>query len=313
MTMKIMFMGTPEFACVSLRELVNNGYNVTSVVTTEDKPRGRGHKMTPPEVYAEAQSLGIENIYQPINLKKENFEEILNNESPDLIAVVAYGKLLPEYVINFPKYGCINVHGSLLPKYRGAAPMQWSLIDGEKETGITTMYMDKGLDTGDMLLKDVLPLTDEDDFGTVHDKLALMGARLLCETIDRAVKGDLVRIPQGDMTTHYAHMITREMTKINWSCTAREIFNLVRGLSPFPKAYCTLNGKPLKILKTAASDKVSDCACGTICAVSGDSFDVCCGDGSVLKVFEIQPDGKRVMTVSDYLKGNKLESGTVLE
>lgn len=311
--MKIMFMGTPEFACVSLRCLVNNGYNVTSVVTCEDKPRGRGHKMTPPEVYAEAKSLGIKNIYQPINLKRDSFEKILNDEAPDLIAVVAYGKLLPEYVINFPKYGCINVHGSLLPKYRGAAPMQWSLIDGEKETGITTMYMDKGLDTGDMLLKEVLPLSDDDDFGTVHDKLASMGARLLCETIDKAVKGELVRLPQGEATTHYAHMITREMTKIDWNRTAREIFNLVRGLSPFPKAYCILNGKPLKILKTSASDRVSDRACGTVCEVGGDFFDVCCGDGGVLRVFEIQPDGKRGMTVADYLKGNKLDIGTILE
>ena len=177
-------MGTPEFACNSLKALVEAGHNVTSVVTTEDKPRGRGHKLTHPDVYITAEKLGIRNIYQPKNLKKENFEEILTKEDPELIAVVAYGKLLPEYVINYPKYGCINVHGSLLPKYRGAAPMQWAIINGDSETGVTTMYMDTGLDTGDMLLKAVLPLSEEDNFGSVHDKLSLMGARLLVKTID---------------------------------------------------------------------------------------------------------------------------------
>ena len=311
--MKIMFMGTPEFACVSLKELVNRGYDVASVVTTEDKPRGRGHKMTPPDVYRAAEELGIKNIYQPLNLKKENFEQILLSEKPDLIAVVAYGKLLPEYVIDFPKYGCINVHGSLLPNYRGAAPMQWCLIDGEEETGITTMYMDKGLDTGDMLLKDTLKLTDDDNFGTVHDKLAVMGAKLLCETIDKIAGNAITRIPQGETTTHYAHMITREMTKINWNSSAREIFNLVRGLTPFPKAGCTMDGKGLKILKTAVLNETKTLECGTIASVNDDSFDVCCKNGSMLRIFEIQPEGKRAMPVSDYLKGNQIKEGTVLK
>ena len=311
--MNIMFMGTPQFACVSLRTLVKKGYNVTSVVTTEDKPRGRGHKMAHPDVYNEAQSLGIENIYQPVNLKRENFEEILMSENPDLIAVVAYGKLLPEYVINYPKYGCINVHGSLLPKYRGAAPMQWCLIDGESETGVTTMYMDKGLDTGDMLLKASIPLSDEDNFGTVHDKLAQLGAELLADTIDALKKGTAVRIAQGEATTHYASMITREMTKIDWNCSARKIFNLVRGLTPFPKAYCMYEDKGLKILKTAVCDYSADAKCGEIIMINDDSFDVCCADGAVLRVFEIQPETKKAMTVKDYLKGNTIEKGTVLK
>ncbi len=310
--MNIMFMGTPEFACVSLRKLVDEGYNVTSVVTTEDKPRGRGHKMTHPDVYLAAEELGIDNIYQPINLKKENFESILLKEKPDVIVVVAYGKLLPEYVINYPKYGCINVHGSLLPKYRGAAPMQWCLIDGEQETGITTMYMDKDLDTGDMLLKSSIPLSLDDNFGTVHDKLSVLGAELLIKTLSLAEKEELVRIPQGETTTHYAQMITKEMCKINWEKKATEICNLIRGLTPFPKASCEFDGKALKITKALPVDVTSHKAVGQIVSVNKDSFDVCCGDGGLLRIFEIQPEGKKVMPVEDYLKGNKIDINTIL-
>lgn len=309
--MKIMFMGTPEFACVSLKALAENGYNVTSVVTTEDKPRGRGHKMTPPDVYLTAQEIGISNIYQPANLKKENFEEILYKEAPDLIAVVAYGKLLPKYVIDYPKYGCINVHGSLLPKYRGAAPMQWALIDGETETGVTTMYMDTGLDTGDMLLKSVLKLSDEDNFGTVHDKLAEMGAKLLIETIQNLDK--IERQPQGETPTHYASMITKEMTVIDWSKDATSISNLIRGLTPFPKASCTMDGRSLKILSSKPTDKISEKPCGSIVCVNDDSFDVACGNNTVLRIFAIQPEAKKAMPVTEYLKGNTIDTNAVLK
>ncbi len=308
--MKIMFMGTPQFACVSLDELILKGYNVTSVVTTEDKPRGRGHKMTHPDVYMCAEKHGINNIYQPLNLRKENFEEVLIKESPDLIVVVAYGKLLPKYVIDFPKYGCINVHGSLLPKYRGAAPMQWALINGDEETGVTTMYMDTGLDTGDILLKKTLPLTSEDNFGTVHDKMAELGAKLLVETIENL--GSIERIPQGETTTEYASMITKEMTVIDWNKDARTITNLVRGLTPFPKASCTMDGKNLKILRTASVSETTDAPAGRIISVNTDSFDVACGEGTVLRVFTIQPEAKKTVDVSEYLKGNKLTVGSFL-
>ncbi len=308
--MKIMFMGTPEFACVSLEKLLECGYDVTSVVTTEDKPRGRGHKMTHPDVYIKAEELGIKNIYQPVNLKKENFFHILTAEAPDLIAVVAYGKLLPKYVIDFPKYGCINVHGSLLPAYRGAAPMQWALINGDEKTGVTTMYMDTGLDTGDMLLKSELVLTEDDNFGTVHDKLAHLGAELLTETIQNL--GNIQRIPQGESTTEYAAMITKEMTIIDWSRNSKEIANLIRGLTPFPKASCTMDGRNLKILKAKAIPEVSQLSCGTVANVNDDSFDVVCGGGSLLRVFEIQPEAKKALSVSEYLKGNTIQKNTVL-
>ena len=305
--MNIMFMGTPEFACVSLEKLVNSGYTVSSVVTTEDKPRGRGHKMTPPAVFECAKNLGIENVYQPVNLKKENFEDILLNEKPDMIVVVAYGKLLPKYVIDYPKYGCINVHGSLLPKYRGAAPMQWALIDGEEETGVTTMYMDTGLDTGDMLLKSVLKLSMEDDFGVVHDKLAVMGADLLTETIDKIESATIERTPQGETTTHYAHMITKEMTYINWNDDALKIANLIRGLTPVPKASAVINGKNFKILKALPVYNKKDAPCGAVVSVNDDSFDVACANGSLLRIYTIQPEGKKPMSVSEYLKGNKID------
>lgn len=309
--MKIMFMGTPEFACVSLRKLVERGYNVTSVVTTEDKPRGRGHKMTHPDVYTEAEMLGIKNIYQPVNLKKENFEHILLKESPDLIAVVAYGKLLPKYLIDFPEYGCINVHGSLLPKYRGAAPMQWALIDGEEKTGVTTMYMDTGLDTGDMLLKSEITLTAEDNFGTVHDKLAVLGAELLAETIDNI--NSIQRVPQGDTTTKYASMITKEMTVINWNADSQSICNLIRGLTPFPKASSALCGKSFKILRAFPTDAVTKEKPGTVLSVNSDSFDVACGNSTVLRVYSIQPEGKKAMDVTEYFKGNTIEINSVFE
>ena len=311
--MNIMFMGTPEFACVSLRKLCECGYNVSSVVTTEDKPRGRGHKMTHPDVYLEAEKLNIKNIYQPVNLKKESFEDILKKENPDVIVVVAYGKLLPAYVLDFPKYGCINVHGSLLPRYRGAAPMQWAVINGDKETGVTTMYMDTGLDTGDMLLKASIELTDDDNFGTVHDRLALLGGDLLCETLKQLQDGNLERIPQGDAQTPYAKMITKDMTVISWNEDAACISNLIRGLTPFPKASCTFEGKGMKILKARALSQKSDGVAGEIVAVNADSFDVICKNQSVLRVFEIQPEAKKAMTVSQYLAGNSIIKGTVLK
>lgn len=266
--------------------------------------------MTPPDVFLTARELGIENIYQPVNLKKENFEEILLKEAPELIAVVAYGKLLPEYVLDYPKFGCINVHGSLLPKYRGAAPMQWAVIDGEKETGVTTMYMDKGLDTGDMLLKASIPLEITDNFGTVHDKLAQLGASLLVETIDNI--HDIKRIPQGETTTPYAAMITKETMHIDWTKDALSICNLIRGLCPFPKAFCIMDNKNLKILRALPEQYHTNEPCGTVIALAADSFDVACGGGTVLRVFSIQPEAKKVTEVSEYFKGNSIPLKTLL-
>jgi len=309
--MKIMFMGTPDFAVECLKSLTDAGHNVVSVVTTPDKPRGRGHKMCPTQVGEYAQNQNIK-VYKPINLKKETFEDILKSENPEVIVVVAYGKILPPYVLSFPKYGCINVHASLLPKYRGAAPIQRSIIDGDKVTGVTTMYMAEGLDTGDMLLKSEVTIEDDDNFETLHDKLAQSGARLIVETLSRIQKGTLVPQKQDDALSCYAHMITKETLVIDWNKKAVEIHNQIRGLFPIPKAFTTYEGKMLKICRTCVTDKLSEKTPGTIISVQDDCFYVSCGDGSVIKVVTIQAEGKKVMDVKDYTKGNVIKENVIL-
>lgn len=309
--MKLMFMGTPDFSVECLKSLIEAGHEICSVVTTPDKPRGRGHKMCTTAVGLFADEKGL-TLHKPINLKKENFEEILKTETPDVIVVVAYGKLLPPYVLEFPKYGCINVHASLLPKYRGAAPIQRSIIDGEKITGVTTMYMAEGLDTGDMLLKACVDIEENDNFETLHDKLALSGARLIVETLDRLSNGILEREVQDDSLSNYASMITKETAFIDWAKSASDIHNLVRGLFPVPKAFTFYGDKQLKICKTELCDKSTSSAHGIVTEIDKDSFYVSCGDKKLLKITAIQMEGKKMMPVSDYLKGNTIESGIVL-
>ena len=304
-------MGTPEFAIPSLEALYNNGYDVVGVVTQSDKPKGRGHKMSHPPIYECADCHGSI-IFQPENLKKENFECFLNECNPDLIVVVAYGKILPEYVLNFPKFGCINVHGSLLPKYRGAAPMQWCLINGEEKTGVTTMYMEKGLDTGDMLLKSEIELTEDDNYETVHDKLNVLGANLLIETIEKLNSGELVREKQDDSKACYSPMIDKENSKIIWDKSAFYIKNLIRGLYPFPRAHTMYDNKLLKIEKAYAVNVTDSSANGTVIEVGKSYFTVKCGEGTALKVTQIQMEGKKSMSVESYLLGNSIEKGIVL-
>lgn len=309
--MNIMFMGTPDFAIPSLEALYEAGHNVTCVITQPDKPKGRGHKMAHPPVYECAERHGTP-VYQPENLKKENFEHILREHNPELIAVVAYGKILPEYVLNFPKYGCINVHGSLLPKYRGAAPMQWCLINGEEKTGVTTMYMEKGLDTGDMLLKEEIDITDDDNYETIHDKLNVIGAKLLVDTVSALMAGTCTRIPQDDALSCYSPMIDKNTARIDWSKSAESIKNLVRGLYPFPRAFTTLDGKQLKIEKALVDNNSSSAEPGTVTEVTKKSFTVACGEGTALVVTQVQLEGKKSMNVQSFLLGNALERGTVL-
>ena len=310
--MNIMFMGTPEFAVESLEALyAHEGFSVTSVVTREDKPRGRGHKMTHTAVYDCADSHGTK-IYQPKNLKKENFEEILLAEKPDLIAVVAYGRILPEYVLDFPKYGCVNVHSSLLPKYRGAAPMQQCIINGEKITGVTTMLMDKGLDTGDMLLKESVEIDVNDTFETIHDTLAPIGAKLLVSTIEQLSNGTAVREQQDESLMTYAPMIDKTTAHINWTKNADDIRNLIRGLYPFPCAYAVCNGKIMKIESAHITIDNSDAQCGTVAAVDGKNFTVKCGNGTALVIDRLRPEGKKSMNTEDFLRGNSIERGTLL-
>lgn len=309
--MRVIFMGTPDFAVPSLEALLTK-HEVVLVVTQPDKPKGRGKKMVPTPVKACALEHGIP-VLQPEKVKEPEFVEQLRSYEPDLIAVTAFGQILSEPILEMPKYGCINVHGSLLPKYRGAAPMQWSIIDGEKVTGITTMYMAKGLDSGDMLLKAEVEITDEDTFATIHDKMAVTGANLLLDTLDQLEAGTLERIPQDHDAATYAPMITKETGHIDWSKNRQDIINLIRGLNPVPAAYTIYEEEVLKIFGAALSDvQANSAANGEIVAVVKKGFVVKCGDGCLL-ITEVQARGGKRMMTDAYLRGHAMKEGILLQ
>lgn len=309
--MRVIFMGTPDFAVPSLEALLTK-HEVVLVVTQPDKPKGRGKKMVPTPVKACALEHGIP-VLQPEKVKEPEFVEQLRSYEPDLIAVTAFGQILSEPILEMPKYGCINVHGSLLPKYRGAAPMQWSIIDGEKVTGITTMYMAKGLDSGDMLLKAEVEITDEDTFATIHDKMAVTGANLLLDTLDQLEAGTLERIPQDHDAATYAPMITKEIGHIDWSKNRQDIINLIRGLNPVPAAYTIYEEEVLKIFGAVISDvQADDAANGEIVAVVKKGFVVKCGDGCLL-ITEVQARGGKRMMTDAYLRGHAMKEGILLQ
>ncbi len=305
---KVVFMGTPDFSKESLKKLVEENFNVVACLTNEDKPSGRGMKLKMSSVKEYALEKNIP-VYQPKKVRNnDEIIGILKEYNPDFIAVVAYGKILPKEILDIPKYGCINVHGSLLPKYRGAAPMQWSIINGEKKTGITTMLMDAGMDTGDMLLKEEIDITDKDNLESIHDKLMVVGANLLVETLVGLVEGNITAIKQPEEFT-LAPMITREMTKIDFNKSSREIFNFVRGLSPFPGTYMTLDdGRKFKVfsvepVKKEVDKKIEN---GTALLVSKDKLCIKCSDGYV-SINEIQPTNSKRMDIKAFLAGNKIE------
>lgn len=307
-------MGTPDFAVPCLQALIDNGENVQAVFTQPDKPKGRGYKMLPPPVKSLALTYNIP-VYQPLSLKKgedaENALNILKDLSPDLIIVVAYGKILPKEILELPKYYCINVHASLLPRYRGAAPIQWCVLNGEKETGVTTMLMAEGLDTGDMLLKESVAIGDDETASELHDRLSAVGAELLIKTISAVKIGTITREKQEDSLSNYASMITKDMCPIDFSLSAQQIHNKIRGLSASPCAVTMLNGKRLKIFKSTMSDKKKyDLAAGTV--VNEKDFTVVCGDGYTVTFTEVQSEGGKRMKVSDFLRGNHIEKGICL-
>ncbi|MBR6708940.1 MAG: methionyl-tRNA formyltransferase [Clostridia bacterium] len=316
---KILFMGTPDFACVSLRALVESGADVVGVVTQADKPKGRGYTLTPPPVKVYALEQGLP-VYQPATLKAgtedgDTFAAELSRLAPELIVVVAYGKILPGYVLDFPALGCINVHGSLLPAYRGAAPMQRAIIDGCTVTGITTMHMAAGLDTGDMLLRREVPIGENDNFEDIHDRMADVGAALLLETVDGLVAGTVTPIPQDDARATYAAKIEREDCAINFAHPARELHNRIRGLSPIPLAYTTLpDGKRVKlIVSTVADDAAPHAQPGEILAVdtTGDGWvEIACAAGS-LRISRLTPEGKGKMSAADFVRGRKASIGDI--
>lgn len=302
---KVVFMGTPEFAAESLKELVEAGFNVVACFTNPDRPSGRGMKMkaSPVKEYALEHNIPV---YQPEKVRKKEILELLKSLEPDFLAVVAYGKILPQSILDVAKYGAINVHGSLLPKYRGSAPMQWSIINGEAETGITTMYMDKGMDTGDMILVEKMDILDEYDLGDVHDKMMVMGAKLLVKTLDEIVAGTAPRTPQPEEGVTMAPMIEREMTKIDFNKDAREIFNFVRGLSPFPGTYMeTESGKKFKVFATSYVEEERTEENGQIIILEKEKFGIKCNNGYIL-IKTIQPENSKRMDIKDYMNGNKL-------
>ncbi len=308
--MKILFMGTPDFAVPCLDILIKSEYEVCGVVTQPDKPQGRGHKLTPPPVKRLAMENGIE-VFQPETLKDFAFKTELERLSPDMIVVVAYGKILPEYILNFPKYGCINMHASLLPKYRGAGPIQWSVINGEEKTGITSMLMEKGLDTGDMLLKVETEIGEYETASELHDRLMIMGAELLIKTIEGIKTGEIISEKQNDEDSCYAPMISKEMAKIDWSRSAKVVSKLIAGMNSWPVAHTLYKGEVLKIyratVKGAAKGKT-----GQILAANENGIEILCGDGVSILATEVQFAGSKAMQVRDYLNGHSIEEGEIL-
>ena len=313
--MRILFMGTPSLARTCLEAVYEkDGAEVVGVVTRPDKQSGRGMKL----VFSPVKEFALEHsipVYQPRTLKDGAFKTVLDELEPDMIVVAAYGNILPHYVIEYPKFGCINAHGSLLPKYRGAAPIERAIIDGETVSGITAMYMDDGLDTGDMILKLECPITDEDDAGSLREKLAVLAGEAICKVIDMAEKGDVPREKQDDALSNYAAKIEKEDTIIDFTWDPEKIVNLVRGLSPEPYAVTkTPDGKLLKITSAKVGDGKTDAPAGEVIALSGKGdgkISVSCGEG-VLDITGVVPEGKKKMQASAYINGRKIAVGDVL-
>ncbi len=301
---RTIFMGTPDFSVPCLARLAEIT-EIIGVVTQPDKPRGRGQKLTPSPVKAFAMEKGF-TVYQPAKIKTEEFTRILKDLHPDLMVVVAFGQILSQQILDIPAYGCINVHASLLPRYRGAAPIQWSVINGEKLTGVTTMFMDAGLDTGDMLLKTEVPITEDMIAEELHDALMEAGADLLVKTVAKIANGTIQRIHQADADSNYAPMLSKETGHIDWTKPAWDIHNLVRGLNSWPGAYSILQGKTFKIWRTRVADAEAVCEPGEILELTKQGFLAGTGKG-ILEILEIQAPNKKKMAASDYVRGHGLE------
>ena len=309
--MRIVFMGTPDFSVPALEALVKGGHQVIAAVTQPDKPKGRGKAVLMTPVKEKALEMGIP-VYQPVKVREPEFVKTLADLAPDVIVVVAFGQILPKSILEIPRYGCVNIHASLLPKYRGAAPIQWAVIDGEKETGVTTMFMNEGLDTGDMLEKEVVPLDPKETGGSLHDKLSAVGGRLILSTLKGLEDGTLKGTPQTDEGSCYAKMLKKSLGDIDWTMDGAAIERLIRGLNPWPSAYTSLHGKTLKIWDADVTDRECGVEPGTVAEVSEDQLIIQTGKGS-LSVRSLQLEGKKRMDIQDFLRGYSLEKGTVLE
>ncbi|MCM1143805.1 MAG: methionyl-tRNA formyltransferase [Blautia sp.] len=310
--MKIVFMGTPDYAVGALRKIVEAGHQVAAVVTQPDKPKGRGKEMQMTPVKACALQYGL-SVFQPVKIKTPEAVEKLQSYGADIFVVAAFGQILSEEILQMPKYGCINIHASLLPKYRGAGPIQWAILNGEKETGITIMQMDKGIDTGDILLQSVVPIDEKETGDSLHDKLADVGAELIVEALVRIEAGEVTPHKQKEEDSCYAKMLQKAMGKIDWQQETVQIERMVRGLNSWPSAYTSYLGKTLKIWESSVSgDKAaSNDAPGTITMVEKDAFYVRTGDGT-LKITQVQLEGKKRMSVKDFLLGYSVKIGDML-
>jgi len=309
--MKIVYMGTPDFAVGPLQALVEAGHEITAVVTQPDKPKGRSSQLVPPPVKAYALTQNL-TVLQPEKIKTPEAVAELKKYEADIFVVAAFGQILSKEILDMPKYGCINIHASLLPKYRGAAPIQWSIIDGEKETGVTIMQMDVGLDTGDILTQKIVPIDDDDTGESLFDKLCVAGSELLLETIPQIEAGTVTPVKQDESKSTYAKMLRKELGNIDFSKSAKEIWYLVRGLNSWPSAYTYYNNKTMKIWRAEPVAENSDSPAGTLVRKDKESIYVQTGEG-MLRILEIQMEGKKRMSVKDFMLGHPFETGIVFE
>lgn len=308
--MKVLFMGTPDFAVPVLEELIKR-HEVVAVISQPDKPKGRGKKLQPTPVKEVAEANNIP-VYQPIKIKDEEFVDFLEGIETDIYVVVAYGQILSQRILDIPKYGCVNVHGSLLPKYRGAAPIQWSIINGEEKTGVTIMYMVKALDSGDMILKKEIAIETDDTYETLHDKMAPIGAKALIEALEMIENGQVNAEKQDDALTSYASMITKDMGLIDWNKSSDEIRNKIRGFNPVPAAFTNYDSDVLKIFKAQIVEGYKNGDAGEILAVDKKRGFIVKTADSALLITEVQAKGGKRMSCADYMRGHEIEVGKVL-
>lgn len=308
--MNIIYMGTPDFAIPSLVSLYNEGHNISLVITQKDKPKGRGKKLQFTPVKEKALELNLE-VFQPDNVNSIESVDKIKGINPDFIIVAAYGQILRKEILDTPKYGCLNVHASLLPKYRGAAPINWAIINGETNTGISIMKMEEGLDTGDVILEEAVAIEENDDYLTLHDKLASLGGKLIVKAIEEILNNNASYTPQDHNKSSYASMISKDLGRINWNKSGNEISNLVRGLKPWPNAFTEYKGEIVKIHRVKFAEEISGDTPGKITKVNKNGIFVSVVDGTII-IEELQFPGKKVLTVSQYLAGNSIEEGSIL-
>lgn len=309
--MRLIFMGTPDLARTVLQALTESDNEVVCVVTQPDKPKGRGYELTPPPVKVFAEEKGIP-VYQPVTLKNGELQPVIDEYKPDAIIVAAYGQILPPYIIEFGGYGCINVHGSILPKYRGAAPIQRAIIDGEKKTGITIMKMDNGLDTGDILTIEETEIGAEDNFETMHDRLADIGGSLLVKTLKMLEEGSVTPVKQDDSLSSYAKKIEKSDCLLDLTEDAYYVWCRIRGLSPIPLSFAYLNGKMVKFIEAEYSEKSYDAEAGKVVSLDGGKITVACGKGSI-RLCRLLPEGKGRMSASDFINGRRVSVGDIFK